>query len=639
MEPSLKQLQVLADRYGVATVYRDGLGRECRPGPEAVAEILKALGCPMDSPIEAVETRALPPAVVRFGDGTSLVELDPRVGHSFAADLELEDGRSRALPAGDGAIQIPDGLPHGIHTLNLEFGSVRESCLLLCAPATVYPPERLFPDRAWGLFLPLYAARSGPDSGVGDLGDLERLMDWTGSLGGSLVGVLPMNAAFLDRPYAPSPFTPASRLFWNELFLDVEGVGGAGAADTVDYRTVMAAKRKVLEAAAAGSREYRGLVEEDPYLLPYARFRAETERHGTGWKIWPEGPRSGELTVADTDPAVQYHLYVQWLFHDRLGKIVSQEKPGRELYSDLPLGVHPDSFDTWAHPALFASGVTVGAPPDVMFSNGQNWGFPPLLPEANRAEGYRYVTQTIRRQARFASMLRIDHVMGLHRQFWIPEGGDPSEGTYVTFPADEQYAILAMESHRNRCAVAGEDLGVVPDGVREAMARHRIQRLYVGQFRHPPSSPSQEMVAALNTHDLRPFAGFLEGLDIDDRLQHGFMAPDAEDAARAQRTESFRLAAAALVEAGFLRHGNPEPAVLLDAWLQWLGAGPARLVLVNAEDLWLETRAHNVPGTRDDRPNWVGRSSQSLLDMEQSDRITAMLQRLTAARQPVKEKR
>jgi 4-alpha-glucanotransferase len=380
-------------------------------------------------------------------------------------------------------------------------------------------------------------------------------------------------------------------------------------------------------------------VDEDPYLLPYARFRAETEQRGAAWKTWPAGPRSGELTVADRDTRVKYHLYVQRAFKQQLDRIVNQDKPGRKLYSDLPLGVHPDSFDTWAFPALFAAGVTVGAPPDNMFHHGQNWGFPPLLPEANRLDRYRYVSETIRRQARFASMLRIDHVVGMHRQFWIPEGGEPSDGTYVTFPAEEQYAVLAIESRGNRCAVAGEDLGVVPEGVREVMARHRIQRLYVGQYQLPPSEPPRESVAALNTHDLRPFAGFLAGLDIDDRLEHGFMDPADEDRARAERSESFRLAAAALVEAGFLESSDPEPPALLDAWLRWLGAGPARLVMVNAEDLWLETRAHNVPGTEDDRPNWIGRCSRSLSDMEQSDRITAMLQRLSAARRPVEENR
>ena len=163
--------------------------------------------------------------------------------------------------------------------------------------------------------------------------------------------------------------------------------------------------------------------------------------------------------------------------------------------------------------------------------------------------------------------------------------------------------------------------------------------MYVGQYQLPPSLPPGESIAALNTHDLRPFAGFAACLDIDDRLKHGFMDPADEDRARAERTESFRQAAAALVEAGFLESPDSGTADLLDAWLRWLAAGPARLVLVNAEDLWLETRAHNVPGTTDDRPNWVARSSQSLQDMEQSDRITAMLRRLSATRRPGEGKR
>jgi len=562
----------------------------------------------------------------------SKVTIPGRAGEPVSAFLELEGGDHREVATGEGTIHIPADLPHGAHTLNLKTGSRREHCLLLAAPATAYPPERLFPDRAWGLFLPLYAARSEPDAGVGDLGDLEQLMDYTGSLGGSMVGVLPLNAAFLDRPFAPSPFTPASRLFWNEMFLDVEGSPSAAPGGDVDHRRVMAAKRKLLEEAAANHRPDRNLLDADRYLLPYARFRAETERHGAGWKNWPDGPRSGILTVSENDPAVRYHLYVQSAFNNRLKSILGEDRPGRALYADLPLGVHPDGFDTWFHRELFAGGVTVGCPPDAMFHGGQNWGFPPLLPQANRDDHYRYLAETIRRQARFASMLRIDHVIGLHRQFWIPEGGDPSDGTYVSFPAEEQYAVLAIESHRNRCAIAGEDLGVVLDQVREAMARHRVQRMYVGQIQHPPSPTPVESVAALNTHDLRPFAGFLQGLDIDDRLEEGLIDPGEETSARAQRAESVRRAAATLVEAGFLEDVEAGPPALLDAWLRWLGAGPARFVLVNAEDLWLETRAHNVPGTRDDRPNWVGRATYTLADMEQSDRITGMLRRLSAAR-------
>lgn len=641
MDLSPKQLQRLAARYGVATAYVDGLGRECRPGPDSVAAILKALGCPMEPPRDAREEPGnLPPALTRFGPGPSIVELPVPTGSSpIRAVLEMEDGAEIQLTAGDRSINVPAGLPHGIHTLRLTIGKNVEKCLFLSAPETVHPPEDLFPRRGWGLFMPLYAAWSEPDAGVGDLGDLERLMDWTGSVGGDLVGVLPLNATFLDKPFAPSPFTPASRLFWNELFLEADGPARIPPGCDVDYRAAMAAKRPQLESAAAASREYRELAETDPYLLPYARFRAETELRGAGWKTWPAGPRSGVLTVDDDDPRVQYHLYVQWAFQSRLQAMLQDDRPGRKLYADIPLGIHPDGFDTWFHPALFAGGVTVGAPPDAMFTGGQNWGFPPMLPEANRKDRYRYFSETIRRQARFASMLRIDHVMGLHRQFWIPEGGEASDGTYVTFPAEELYAVLTLESRRNRCAVAGEDLGAVPDVVRETMAAHRLQRLYVGQLQAPSFFPPEETVASLNTHDLRPFAGFLEGLDIADRLQYGLITEDEEAEARARRARSLKGIAAALAESGYLQDVEAGPAELLDAWLRWLGAGPARMVLVNAEDLWLESRAHNVPGTPDSRPNWVGRAARSVPDMEQSDRIKQQLKRLGAARRLAEDDR
>ncbi len=647
METYLKPLHHLARRFGVFTEYQDGLGRERSAEPDILVSILKTLGCAIDSPAGAGEAlelleakergRILPPVLTVFGGGPATVALGRQTGSRLAATLELEHGGNRTLTTGKTGIAIPGNLPFGYHTLTVEGSGSIQSATILASPAAAFPPDSLFPGRSWGLFLPLYAMRSERSSGVGDLADLERLMDWTGSLGGSMVGVLPMNAAFLDQPFSPSPYMPASRLFWNELYLDPEITAGpAGDAD-VDYRATMAAKRKALEANNDASQDSRNLVRDDPYLLPYARFRAETERRGTGWRNWPEGPGSGKLTVSDDDPAVRYHLNVQLAFHRRLQSILESDRPGHALYLDLPLGVHPDSFDTWAHRSLFADDVTVGAPPDKMFTGGQNWRFPPLLPEANRLDGYRYFAETIRRQTRYASLLRIDHVMGLHRQFWIPDGADSSDGTYVTYPQEEYYAVLAIESHRNRCAVVGEDLGTVPPGVREMMTRFNLQRLFVAQVQEPADQPPAASVASFNTHDLPPFAGFLKQLDIDERIEHHLMGAVGEDKARTDRRNLIRQAIDTLIEGRFLKRNDPKPEELLEAWLRRLGAGPSRFMMVNAEDLWLETRAQNMPGTSDQRPNWVGRAALRLEDMEQSERITGMLRRLDGIRRTVED--
>jgi len=534
--------------------------------------------------------------------------------------------------------------------------------MILSAPSRVFPPDRRFRERSWGLFLPLYTARSDRSWGTGDFTDLRNLLGRTRELGGELFGTLPLNACYLETPYAPSPYTPASRLFWNELFLDLEALpefaccpaarsqvasprfqeerAALYAASQVDYRRSIALKRSVLEPLAetfwngGGCKEpaFLEFLRNDRYLADYAAFRAETERRGRPWKYWDVPPGSAPLATARDSKEARYHIYSQWAARRQLSGLDG-------LYLDLPLGVHAEGFDTWVEPDLFGHGMSVGAPPDRFFTGGQNWLFPPLLPEPNRQDRYRYFRETVRRQCRFASLLRIDHVMGLHRQFWIPGGAEPEDGAYVSYPAEEYYAVLAIESHRERCAVVGEDLGTVPPGVREAMERHQVHRLFVGQFQvepHRTGRPPAGSLAALNTHDLRPFLGFLRSRDIDDRVENGLLAAGEADREKRSRAQAVGRLARTLLEDRFLDAASPEaedfPERCLDAWIRALGAGPARFVLVNLEDLWLEEEPQNIPGTDFDRPNWVQRATLSLEEIFASDSIVKILRRLESTR-------
>lgn len=669
----IPQLRALARRYGVQTTYYDIAGQRCQARPEALLAVLRSLGAPIERPEDVAAAlrqhrlahweRGVDPVAVAWGGGPVRFKLRlpaRRAEGLLRCRLTLETGEVRSwnadlrlLPTiGGGEVEgrryvakrfrLAGQLPLGYHRLTLTAGKQAFEILIIAAPESAYTPDEEWPGgRAWGVFLPLYALRSRRNWGIGDLTDLDTLVTWTAGLGGRVVGTLPLLAAFLDEPFEPSPYCPASRLFWNELYIDVlripdlESCPGAleharstslraaiarlNRAPLVDYREVARLKRQVLEELARcffarggdESPEYRRFLERHPQVQDYARFRAVLERHRAPWGRWPASLQHGALADDDYAPEVQnYHLYAQWIVHEQLRALAEKARQtGTRLYLDLPLGVHPDSYDVWRERELFARDASAGAPPDPFFTRGQNWGFPPLNPRALREQRYRYTIACLRSHLQYAGILRLDHVMSLHRLFWVPLGFDPVDGVYVRYPADELYAILCLESHRHRALIVGEDLGTVSRAVRATMERRRIQRMHVVQFEiapgaDPPLPPVPEAaVAALNTHDMAPFAGFWQGADIRDRLQFGHLDDADARVAETQRQALREALIAFLRRTGTL--GDAEtPDAVLRAILAHLASSPGRLLLVNLEDLWLETRSQNVPGTAHEHPNW-----------------------------------
>ena len=264
--------------------------------------------------------------------------------------------------------------------------------------------------------------------------------------------------AFLDKPFEPSPYSPASRLFWNEFYADVGASPKPRKADLVDYRKEMALRRSVLEKEAdaffnrlVSDPRFEAFRKNSPELELYARFRAVTEKLGRGWTQWPKQLQNA-IDTADYDERVaRYHIFAQWKVHEQLQTVADRtRRAGELLYLDLPLGLHIDSFDIFRYRDQFALDASGGAPPDLVFTTGQNWSFPPMHPERMRLRHYDYTIAYIRNHLHYARMLRIDHVMGLHRLFWIPAGLTGDKGVYVEYPAEELYAILSLESHRYR---------------------------------------------------------------------------------------------------------------------------------------------------------------------------------------------
>ncbi|MGH7449304.1 MAG: 4-alpha-glucanotransferase, partial [Longimicrobiales bacterium] len=364
------------------------------------------------------------------------------------------------------------------------------------------------------------------------------------------------------------------------------------------------------------------------HAVDYARFRAVCDRRREGWLAWPERMQRGDIRKGDYAPEdFEYHLFAQWQAEHQLAAVGAARYGGvASLYLDMPLGVNPAGYDAWRFRDLFADGVSAGAPPDPLFTGGQNWGFRPLIPGALRTSGYSYIIETLRHHFRHAPMLRLDHVMSLYRLFWVPDGVSAQRGVYVRYPEDELFAILVLESARHNAVVVGEDLGTVPPAVRRAMDRHLVQRMHVVQYEASSESeaaisiPDPNVVASLNTHDMPLFAGFWRGSEIDDQLALGLIDERAHAAALSERAQ-LRRALSRSVGAG----GEVEPGLVRQRLMERLAASPARYVLVTLEDLWLEDRPQNVPGTSSERANWQRRAARSLDEIMEDAAVRRML--------------
>ncbi len=543
------------------------------------------------------------------------------LAHSADVQLQLEDG---------GVVPLETRpLPFGYHRLTIEASGRRETCTVIAAPVQAW--HRPASHRSWGVGTQLAALRSARSRSVGDLRDLESLCRWVGERGGDLVTVLPLLPTFNSEPPEPSPYSSVSRLFWSELILDLGDAHRAtDRPSTLDVTRANAEVRAVLAGHQAPD---LSLMDEE--LLRYSHFRGAQVRLGRNWRAWPTQAQAGMLKPDQVDPEEErFHLVAQTLLRGQLHELRHRlDHSGFRLGLDLAVGVHPDGYDPWSRQTLFAEGMSVGAPPDAGFPSGQDWGFAPVLPEASRREGHRYVAASIGHQAGLAGVLRVDHIMAWTRLYWIPRGSGLHEGTYVSYPAEELFAILTLASNRNRCEVVGENLGTVPREIDEALPRHRIWGMYLAQFQAPNGSdvtpPTAADMALVGTHDTPTFAGWLAGNDIAERVRYGLLAEQAAPAVREERSRATQWLA------GRLGCRVEEPAAFLAELLEWLGRSDSPLVVPWLEDLWLEDQAVNLPGTRpSERPNWQ-RPMRRLLDEIFSDpEVDGLVRRLNRTRNP-----
>lgn len=728
----IAELERLARLYGVQPRLRDPLGRSRKVSAQTLLAVLRALGCDVERPDQApaalahrqhvICRQAIPPIFVAWDGRATRIDVTlPATlsGGQLTCEMETPHDRLRrsqpweelapakAQLANPGTFitrrfRFPAKLPWGYHPLTLETPVGTFRSLVISAPRLASAlPDGLSPEvnaaengrrrdqaadgRRWGCFLPLYALAGDRNWGAGDFSDLEGLAHWTGNLGGSVVGTLPLLAAFLDDPCEHSPYAPASRLFWNEFYLDVERVDELAhcrearellksaefnqerkalrQAEFVEYRRLMALKRKVLELLAASffhrpSEQLPDLqryLSGHPLLADYARFRAAGERHGAAWSQWPSPLCDGELRAGDYDERVErYHQYVQWQAARQLGRVAKAAAESHcALYLDLPLGVRSDGYDVWRHRQSFVANMTAGCPPDAVFSKGQDWAFAPLHPQVIRQQGYRHLRDCLHHHLTQCRLLRIDHVMGWHRLYWIPQGMPATQGVYVNYHADEFYAVASLAAHEHGARLVGENLGTVPIEVDRALRRHQVRGMHVIQYEleggaeglNKPVHP--HTVASLNTHDMPTFAGWWQGSDIPDRQQMGLIDETQTRRQLEGRGELRTAIAAWLQEKGYLeptaRPANAaiQPiddllesaiaAIVRGLW-KYLADSPTEMVLINLEDLWLETRPQNTPGTTD-RPNWRSKARFSLEQLIQQPQIAEVLTEVDRRRQ------
>jgi 4-alpha-glucanotransferase len=571
------------DAWGIQQHWTDAAKKPQTVDDATVTALREVIG----EPPEDVEDRA--PVVVRPGADAGLGRVEVR----------CEDGSMRTV---DGV--VPDDFPLGYHEVPGPDGTARR---LIVSPGRCWLPEA---GRVWGWTVQLYGARSRASWGIGDLADLRALREWAEEQGAGFLLVNPLHAVGADLPQESSPYLPATRRFRNPIYLRPDEVPGAERVDLgqfagrrgelndapyIDRDAVWELKREALweifESGEPPEEFASWRTEQGEPLEQFALWSVLTEEHGSDWHAWPADLREPGGTVADPRD-VTFHAWLQWLLDAGLRSASGD----LTVIQDLPIGVSGGGADAWVWQDQLAAGVRVGAPPDVFNAAGQDWGSPPLIPWRMRASGYDAFIETIRGTIAGGGGLRIDHVMGLFRLWWVPEGADPAQGAYVRYPSEDLMDIVALESHRAGALVVGEDLGTVEPGVREALADHNIlsYRLLWFEEEEPTEWPTAAL-ASVTTHDLPTVAGLWTGSDVTD--QQRYVATDPAELERGRQEMLGRLDPDGTLEAG----APPEDAVLLA--YRTLAQAPSLLLSATLEDAVAEERRPNLPAVTD-RPNW-----------------------------------
>ena len=667
----------------IARAYVDALGTERRAAPETVARFEALLG-------EAPHGIVAPALVLRAAQPLAIDVTLPALSwpETLRWTLLREDGSTEegAIPLRDAPVVFADHRaeitydtrrvtlaapqPLGVHRLSIDVPAyAREVVHVVVVPERAHAPR----GRTWGIALQIYTLRSERNAGIGDFADLRAVCRLLGARGASYVGINPLHAPFRGDAEAASPYAASSRRWLNWLYVAVDDVPEARearvrailehpdrrenladlrASADVEYASVAEAKDELLRACFAAldahparRREFAAWCEEqgEP-LRRFAVFEALVARFGRDLAAWPAAYRSPgspdvALFAAAGQSEVSYAKYLQWLAAEQLAATADDAaRHGVRLYRDLAVGVDANAADVWADGAAYVEGVSVGAPPDVLNTLGQDWGLPPLDPRALARDGYAELIALLEANCERAGALRIDHAFSLARLYWIPRGADARSGTYVSYPFDDLCGVVALVSRRTGCVVIGEDLGTVPSGFREKARENGIlsyrilffERRKDGSFASPAEYPALAL-AASGTHDLATIPAWLHGDDIALRDRFGLIRrPLADEYAERARERTMLVGA-------LIKHGDLAPEAREDATAiviaanRYLAATPCAIVMAQLDDIVGERAPVNVPGTSHEYPNWrrkLHASIEAIASDERFDRLCRTLREI-----------
>ncbi len=709
LAPSLVEL---ARRYGVATEYQDWTGKDAGVAESTLIAVLDALGVSAATDDERAAAlaahdrdhwaRSLPPTIVGRAGTASSFWVHVTHGDPVRLWIRLEDGTVRTglrqlennrAPydldgrwVGEATFELPGDLPLGYHELHLQVGSFDTSTLVIVSPASLELPARLGSNRAWGLATQLYSVRSQRSWGIGDLTDLADLAVWSASRhGAGFVLVNPLHAAAPTAPMEPSPYLPTSRRFVNPLYLRVEAIpefayvrhrgrirkartevqARADRAELIDRDAVWKVKRAALETvylverSAGRELAYAAYRDREGRSLDhFAIWCALAEEYGSDWHRWPEElqhPSNAAIAefAADHADTVDFHRWLQWQLDDQLTAAqATAVQAGMNLgvMHDLAVGVDPNGADAWALQDVLALGVTAGAPPDEFNQLGQDWSQPPWRPDQLVNQAYGPFRALVNAVLRHAGGVRIDHIIGLFRLWWIPKGSPPTEGTYVRYNHEAMIGIVALEAHRAGAVVVGEDLGTVQPWVRDYLRERGLFGTSILWFeldRDRDGGPlaadrwREYCLSSVTTHDLPPTAGYLAGEHVRLREQLGLLTrPAAEELASDRSQQGAWLDE--LRKVGLLGKDESDPAVdqVVMALYRYLGRTPSKLLALSLADAVGDLRTQNQPGTTDEYPNWrvplSGPDGQNLLleDVFRDPRAATLAGAMKAQIQP-----
>jgi 4-alpha-glucanotransferase len=671
-------LRALAERVGIVSSYHSIDGQHRVTSEETALLLLEAMGlaCDSDAAIERelaawdarAAARLLPPVRVVEADalardGGFVLHIEHTSKGEHHTELQLEGGETLRFagtiePGSPIALQLTGPLPLGYHRLRHTritgdgergFDTRASEQRLIVVPTRCVAP----PDRALGFGAQLYSARGAVESGTGDFGTLRELIAFAAATELDFVALSPLCALDL-RAIDVSPYAPTSRLALHPLYLDVSALPDAAHAPsatwsrTIDHAAVLRDKL-----ALAASWHARGTLDVatplDDSLERYALFSAIAEHTGErDFTRWPSELRDARgrpvaALAAQLAERVAFHRALQNRLSAQLGAAAAEgRRAGLRvgIVSDCPVGSAAGGADVWSEPELFARGAEMGAPPDAYARDGQSWGLAPLIPWRSHEDGHRFFSALVRRAMQGAGGVRIDHIIGMVRQYWVPSGRSGKDGAYVRCAAQEWFGIIALESVRNGCIVIGEDLGTVPDGLREELHRRGILRSHVALFERThdggfsaPERYSPLAMASALTHDLPALIELWQGDDLTRKHQLGILDAEQLEQARGERAHTRYKLLEALRHAGLLPHDAPEPSCeqLHRLLCEWLARAPSLLAL-SLDDIAGEPVGVNIPGTGSEAGNWKRRMLRSASDLESDDGLCTWLRALARSR-------